>query len=262
VRRVIGRALGVVVPLLMLLAPRTARAQDAFEIQVYDAETAPPGDTGFELHVNSALVGVTTLSPEGELPSQRVTHLTLEPHVGLLPWCEAGGYLQAAIRPDGTFDYAGVKLRFKMRVPRRLHNLIGLALNLELSSLPRTYEATQLGSELRPVIDLEWRRLYASVNPIIGIDFESTLAGHPQLEPAATILIRILPQWTAGLEYYGAYGPIDHPFPAASQIHRLFVVTNVEHKWFAFHIGAGYGFTAGDKWIVKSILSFDLASPH
>ena len=252
----IGRALGVVV--LLLLLPRAARAQDAFEIQVYDAETAPRGDTGFELHVNNAVVGVQQPSPEGELPSQRVTHLTLEPHVGLARWCEAGGYLQTAIRPDGNFDYAGVKLRFKIRWPRRLRGLVGLALNFELSSVPREYEATQLGSELRPIVDVEWRRIYAAVNPILGIDFEGALAGHPQLQPAATVLLRALPGWQLGLEYYGAYGAIDHPAPAGEQVHRLFVVSTFEHKWFGFHIGAGYGFAAGDKWIIKSIFSFDL----
>ena len=68
---------------------------------------------------------------------RHVSHLTLEPHLGLAHWCEIGGYLQAAIRADGTMDYAGVKLRWKMRVPHRLvHDIIGLALNLELSIVP------------------------------------------------------------------------------------------------------------------------------
>jgi hypothetical protein len=253
---VLVRACAFVV--LLVSFPRAARAQDAFEIQVYDAETAPPGDSGFELHVNSALVGVRQRSPEGELPTERVTHVTLEPHVGLARWCEAGGYLQAAIRPDGTFDYAGVKLRFKMRVPHRLRGLVGLALNLELSSVPPQYEATQLASELRSIIDFEWRRLYAAINPIIGIDFTGVLAGHPQLQPAATVLVRALRGWQLGLEYYGAYGAIDRPAPVAAEVHRLFVVSTFEYKWFGFHVGAGYGFTAGDKWILKSIFSVDL----
>jgi hypothetical protein len=250
------RGLGVAV--LLLWSVGVARAQDAFEIQVYDAETAPRGDAGFELHVNNALVGVTSTSPEGELPSQRVTHLTLEPHIGLARWCEAGGYLQAAIRPDGGFDYAGVKLRFKMRVPRRLGGLVGLALNLEVSSVPHAYEANELGSELRSIVDLAVGRFYFSINPIIGIDFEGALAGHPQFQPAATALVRVLEGWQLGLEYYGAYGAIDHPAPVADEVHRLFVVSTFEHRWFGFHVGAGYGFAAGDKWIIKSIFSFDL----
>ncbi len=250
----------LVVVLLLLAVPDAARAQDAFEIQVYDAATAPPGDFGFELHVNNVLSGVRTSSPQGELPSNHVTHLTLEPHLGLAPWCEAGAYFQVAVRPDGELDYAGVKLRFKIRIPRRVRGLLGFALNFELSSVPESYEATGLGGEVRPVLDLQWRRLYFAINPIFGFDFRGPLAGHPQLQPAATVLVRVLPGWSLGVEYYGAFGAIDRPLAPPAEVHRLFAVSTFEHKWLGFHVGAGYGFSAGDKWILKAIFSVDLGS--
>ena len=253
-----GRA--AVVAIVVLGIARAAAAQDPFEIQVYDSDTAPPGDVGFEVHLNYFPAGVRAPSPEGELPTDHVTHLTLEPHVGLAPWCEAGSYFQTALRPDGSFDFAGVKLRFKARVPRRLGNVVGLALNVELSSVPRTYEAVGLGAELRPIVDAIYGRWYASVNPIIGIDFRGPDAGRPQLEPAATVLVRVVEGWQMGVEYYGAYGPIDRPLPLDDQVHRLFVVTNFVHRWFAVHVGGGYGLGAGERWIVKSILSFDLGA--
>lgn len=250
------RAAAIAVSLCAL--GRAAAAQDAFEIQVYDAETAPPGATGLEVHLNHVAAGATARSPDGELPTDRVTHLTLEPHVGLWRWCEAGAYFQTALRPDGTLDFAGVKLRLKARLPRRLRGRVGLALNGELSAVPRAYEATGLGGELRPIVDVDWRRLYAALNPIIGIDFFGKDAGHPQLQPAATVLFRLVDNWQIGVEYYGAYGPIDRPHAVADQVHRLFVVTSLQHRWFGLHVGGGYGFGAGDRWIVKSILSFDL----
>jgi hypothetical protein len=240
---------------------RVAAAQDAFEIQVYDAETAPPRDVGLEVHLNYFASGVTTTSPEGELPTDRVAHLTLEPHVGLARWCEAGAYFQTALRPDGGFDYAGVKLRLKTRVPRRVgRGLVGLALNGELSAVPRIYEPTGLGGEIRPIVDVAWRRLYASVNPILGFDFFGADAGHPQLEPAATVLVALAEGWQMGAEYYAALGPIDRPLPPEKQVHRLFVVATVTHAWFGVHVGAGYGLAAGEKWIAKAILSFDFAT--
>jgi hypothetical protein len=254
------RALAIVVIVCGLA--RAAAAQDAFEIQVYDSEIAAPGDVGVEVHLNYVAVGDSAMSPSGELPSDHVTHLTLEPHVGLARWCEAGAYFQTALRPDGSFDYAGVKLRLKTRVPRKLaRGLVGLALNFELSAVPRTYEATGLGGELRPVVDVAWKRLYASINPIVGFDFFGADAGHPQLEPAATVLISVMEGWAMGVEYYAALGPIDRPVPASEQVHRLFVVTTLSHKWFGLHVGGGYGFAAGDKWIAKAILSFDLSRP-
>jgi hypothetical protein len=240
---------------------RAAAAQDAFEIQVYDSETAPPRDFGLEVHLNYVAAGVTATSAAGELPSDRVAHLTLEPHVGLASWAEAGAYFQTALRSDGGFDYAGVKLRLKTRVPRKLaRGLVGLALNFELSSVPRTYEATGLGGELRPIADVAWKRLYASVNPILGFDFFGADAGHPQLEPAATLLVSVVEGWAMGVEYYAALGPIDRPLPSDKQVHRLFAVATVTYQWLGVHVGGGYGFAAGDKWIAKAILSFDLAS--
>src|SRR5262249_37592255 len=148
-----------VVALVLMAAP--ARAQDRFEIQVYNSETAPPGDFGVEHHINVIAQGRTTVV-DGELPTDRVLHLTFEPHIGLAVWCGAGASLQPAVRPDVTFDYAGVKLRYKARIPRRLRGLVGLALNLELSSVPEIYEATRLGAEVRPIIDVQWKRLWAS----------------------------------------------------------------------------------------------------
>jgi hypothetical protein len=239
----VRRALAVSI----LLCARVAFAQDAFEIQVYDSETAPPRDVGVEIHLNY-------------VPDDRVSHFTLEPHVGLASWCEAGAYFQTALRADGGFDYAGVKLRLKTRVPRRLgRGLVGLGLNGELSAVPRTYEATGLGGELRPIVDVAWKRLYASVNPILGFDFFGADAGHPQLEPAATVLVSLVEGWAMGAEYYAALGPIDRPLPAAEMVHRLFVVATVTHAWWGVHVGAGYGFGAGEKWIAKAILSFDLS---
>lgn len=253
-----GRAAAVI--LVVLGLARVAAAQDAFEIQVYDAETAPPGDTGFELHVNHFVAGTRAASPDGELASDHVTHLTLEPHVGLLAWCEAGAYFQAALRPDGRLDFAGVKLRFKARLPRRLRGLVGLALNGELGSVPRAYEAARLGIELRPIVDVAYGRFYASLNPIVGFDLFGADAGHPALEPAATVLVRVIGEWQLGVEYYGAYGPLDRPLPREAQAHRLFVVTDFAHRWFGVHLGGGYGFSGGERWIVKAILSFDIAA--
>ena len=253
------RALAIVVVLSAM--PHVAAAQDAFEIQVYDVETAPPRHVGLEVHVNYVASGVTSTSPDGQLPTDRVTHLTLEPHVGLARWCEAGAYFQTALRPDGSFDYAGVKMRLKTRLPRRVgRGLVGLGLNGELSAVPRVYEATGLGGELRPIVDVAWRRLYASVNPILGFDFFGADAGHPQLEPAATLLVSLAEGWAMGAEYYAALGPIDRPLPSDKQVHRLFVVATVAYRWFGLHVGAGYGLAAGEKWIAKAILSFDFAT--
>jgi hypothetical protein len=237
--------------LLAVALARPARAQDAFEIQVYDSETARPGESGLETHANVNAIGVRETSAEGALPTHLVTHLTFEPHIGLCRFCEAGAYFQTAIRPDGRFDYAGVKLRFKVRTPRLARGHVGLALNVEWSSVPREYEPARMAFELRPIADVRWRRLYASVNPIVGFSVFGAGAGVPDFDPAATVLVNVAGPVELGAEYYGAIGS----GPASEQVHRLFGVASVVFARWGLQVGAGYGFVAGERVIVKAIVS-------
>jgi hypothetical protein len=210
---------------LLLAAP--ARAQDDFEIQVYDAETAAVGQSGFELHLNTG--------------GDDYSHFTLEPHVGLLGWLEAGAYLQTQLLPDGSFEYAGVKLRLKARVPRRLRGF-GLALNVEWSAEPG--QMGGMGGELRPIVDFQWRRLYLAVNPIVSFDF----SGSVDFEPAVKLGIKVIEPLWVGAEYYAA---------AVSGVQRILGVIDVVYGRVGLNLGAGYSF-GDDKWLVKAIVGLQI----
>lgn len=248
----------LLVLLLACLAPTPAAAQDRFEIQVYDADTAARGDFGLELHANFSPAGTTTRSPDGELPTDHSFHFALEPHIGLTRWLELGGYLQAAANTGGRFDFGGVKLRAKVRVPFRIRGVLGLALNGELSYVPALYEANVYGSEIRPILDVEWRFLYFSINPIVGIDLAGPLAGRPQFEPAARLSFRLPRGVAIGPEYYAALGPVTGFLPLAEQVHRLFGVIDYERGRFSAEAGLGYGLAGGERWIIKLILGANL----
>lgn len=245
--------------ILVLLAARQVRAQDAFEIQVYDSDTAPSGETGLELHTNYFGESTAAGAPQAASPD-RGFHLTFEPHLGLTDWAELGAYLQTAVRPDGGYEYAGAKLRFKARLPRRLAGDIGLALNTEVSALPRAFSDSRFGAELRPIVDVRVGRVYLAVNPILGFDLEGSLAGRPQLEPAAKAELMLLNDRVGlGVEYYGAIGPVDAPLDASQQVHRLFGVVDLPQvaagpMQLGLNLGVGHDLGAGDAWIVKSIL--------
>jgi hypothetical protein len=236
------RALLLAIPLLLFSRP--ARAQDPFEIQVYDSETAPPLEPGIEVHFNYVAQG-TRLGGPGP-------HLTFEPHLGLTEWSEVGAYLQTAFLPDGSYDFGGVKARFKARLPRRLAGQVGLALNAELSALPAAFTESRFGAELRPIADLQIEHAYFSINPIVDIDFQGALAGHPQFEPAAKAEVTLHEdQLGLGFEYYGSTG--------SSPNHRLFAVVDLMQLTagptrVALNLGAGYGLAGDEKWTLKSIL--------
>jgi len=240
--------------LLVLCASLAAKAQDRFEIQVYDSEVAEAGHFGLELHSNYVVTGSKGTSPEGELATQHVLHTTLEPHLGVFGWGELGGYLQGALRPGGSFDYAGVKLRFKAKWPEKFFDeALGLSINFELSRVPGAYEPNLWGSEVRPAIDLRLGPLYGSFNPIIGTDLQGALAGRPQFEPAFKLALFARPELSFGGEYYAALGPIDSFLPAAQQNHRLYGVVDFASDYFDFNLGVGRGFGSAEPWVAKAI---------
>jgi hypothetical protein len=262
--RAIGRTLAMGL-LLVAAAARPAAAQDAFEIQVYDAETAPKWHPGIETHFNYDISGLKEPASPGLLPTDHVFHLTFEPHLGLASWCEAGFYVQTALHPDGTFRYAGFKGRFKARVPFRILKVLGLALNTELAVIPSIYETSRVGAELRPIADLKLSVFYLAVNPIIGFDFEGADAGRPLFEPAAKAAIWVVPSFLAlGGEYYGFIGPLNAPLPRSQQVHRLFAAVdlalNLKVVQLNLNVGVGYGLAAGEPWIAKAILGMEFGS--
>src|SRR5260370_32889597 len=123
--------------LCVLLADRPARALDTFEIQVYDGTANAVGVPAVELHLNDWATGRRTATAP-ELPLNSHFHATLEPSVGLFPFWERGAYLQSSLPADGTFDYAGTKLRSKFVTPRGWNARWRLGFNLELSYRPTT----------------------------------------------------------------------------------------------------------------------------
>ncbi len=228
--------------LAIFAVPRPARAQDEFEIQVYDVETAPEGEPGIELHLNQHLI---RMQPDA-------THLTFEPHYGLHDWAELGGYFQTSLTTTGELAYAGVKLRTKLRAPHRLwDDRIGLAINFEISDVPRQFEPNQWGSEIRPIAELRSGPLYASVNPIIDTDLAGDLAGHPQLEPAAKLAYVASDTAMVGVEAYAAFGPVD---ALGGGVDRGFVTLDVRGRLWDLNVGIGASHGSQDHPIGKLIV--------
>ena len=232
--------LGIVIAIACV--SRVAWAQDEFEIQVYDVEVALRGEVGLETHVNQHLIDAA--------PDE--THVTFEPHYGLTDWAELGGYFQTALSTTGDLAYAGVKLRLKLRWPRRVwEDRLGLAVNGEVSVVPARFEPNEWGSEIRPIIDLEIGRLYASINPIVTTDLHGSLAGHPQLEPAAKLTVKARTTLAIGVEAYGAFGPVDDL--GSEDVTRVFGVVDLTGSWWDLNLGAGWAWGTTDHPIAKLI---------
>ena len=247
----------------VLLVPSAARAVDPFEIQVYDAGIAPPGQVGIELHINTVVSGHHDADPP-ELPSHHQSHFTAEGSIGILSWWELGAYLQTALLPDGSFRYAGSKLRTKFGLPARATSPLHLAVNMEIARLPAEFDGDRWGAEIRPIAT--WTsaggRAYVSVNPIVDVSLAGPGRGDaPSFEPAATVLYVVDGLASFGLEYYanlGNLGSIGDWLRASRQEHYLYEVINVlRWKRLELNAGVGEGLTEGsNRFVAKMIVGF------
>jgi hypothetical protein len=237
--------------LALALAPRAARALDAFEIQVYDGTANPAGVPGVELHANGVASGQTT-APPPELPPNHQVHLTLEPSFGVTSWWELGGYLQTALLDTGAYDFAGVKLRSKLVTAPAWWARGRLGLNVEVSWLPARFEAERWGLEMRPIVAWEVARLRFAVNPIVDV---SLTGGAVTFEPAALALFELPGVASAGIEYYAALGALTGFAALRDEEHYLFEVVNVlVVRNFEINAGVGQGLTAASNALVGKVI--------
>ncbi len=243
--------------LCAVLADRRARALDTFEIQVYDGTANAVGVPAVELHLNDWVTGHRTASAP-ELPLNSQFHATLEPSFGLFPFWELGAYVQSALRADGSFDYAGAKLRSKFVTPPGWDAHWRLGFNVELSYVPATDDRDRWAAELRPIVAWQDARWLFAFNPIV----DQSLAGDgasdgPSFEPAFKAA-RSLGLFALGFEYYGSLGPIAAPLRLADQAHYLYEVVDwlsVDHVEINAGIGEGLT-TASAGIVVKAILGY------
>jgi hypothetical protein len=204
---------------------------------------------GFELHANAFAL------------DSRELHFTLEPHVGLASWCEAGMYFTTALALGGRFDFAGVKARFKVRWPEKLGGVVGLALNQEVAFGGGTFDDSGVEWELRPVIDADFSRVYLSLNPIIATVLTGPGAGEASFEPALKGAVKLIEGLSLGLEYYTNLGPLPRLAPLAQQTHRLFAALDAELRvgsaTLELNLGVGTSLVGPDPLIVKLIFAAD-----
>jgi hypothetical protein len=194
-----------------------------------------------------------------ELAPHHQSHFTLEPSIGITDWWEVGAYLQSTLLPDGSFEYAGNKLRTKFVLPGRADSPFRWGVNLEVSRIPERYDRNRWGSEIRPIAT--WTSpggaVYTSVNPILDLPLSGPDRNEaPSFEPAVTICYVLPGLLSVGVEYYASFGPIGSWLPASAQEHYLFEVVNVlRWKRLELNAGVGEGLTdASNGFVAKMIV--------
>ena len=240
--------------IIIVLTASAIRAQDPFEIQVYEYETVPKGMWNLETHMN--YIGRGTKTFEGTVaPTNNQSHLTFELTRGVTDQFEMAGYLVLAYRPGGGFEYAGVRLRPRVSLPKSWHLPVDVSISGEFGFPHRTYEDNAVTFEFRPIIEKKFGRLQLDFNPTLAraLRGPGTKDGW-EFEPATRFAWETTKKLDLSLEYYGATGPLGHPLLGREQVHQFYPGWDLKlSENIVWNFGIGVGVThSGNRLVYKS----------
>jgi hypothetical protein len=247
--------------ILFVCCVSEVRAQDSFEVQVYESEIVPKNHSELDVHTLFVQRGGSTW--EGTVaPSDKQAHLAFEFTRGISEEFELGGYLLFAHRPGEGTEYAGFRLRPRVRAPDAWGSPVGLSLSVEIGFPQLLYEPNHVTLEIRPIIDKKVGRWRLSVNPDLTFAFDGPGAKEGMgLEPELMIAYDAVPdQLMLMVEYFTALGPAHHLLPSDEQAHLIY--PQIEYSFseaLTVNAGVGLGLTdASDSftWAVRLMLSF------
>ena len=158
-----------------MIVPGSARAQDPFEIHVYEYEELQPGQFTLEQHLN--YVGIGTKTSNGTLaPTNDQIHFTHELTSGITPQFSMGFMLLAGRIPSSGLEYAGWRVLPHFYAPESWHLPLKLGLVAEFSFQGTRYEQNSRRVEIRPILEKDFGRFQVDVNPV----FERALRGRSE----------------------------------------------------------------------------------
>jgi hypothetical protein len=239
-------------------APRAARAQGNYEIQVYPYETVEPGHTMVELHSNFTFQGSKSTT-DGTYPTNHQLHETIEITHGFTDWFETGFYIFTSAHNGQGVDWVGDHIRPRFRIPPKWKWPVGLSLSNEIGYQRAKYSADTWTWEMRPIIDKQINKWYFSFNPTFDKSFHGPSVHQGFVfSPNVKISYDFTKKITGGIEYYGALGPATEFEPIRLQEHQIVpaIDLNLSPKW-EINFGLGVGVTAStDHLIAKTIIGY------
>jgi hypothetical protein len=228
------------------------RAQDPFEIHVYQYESLEPGRFTLEQHLNYVAIGSKT--PSGTVaPSNDQFHMTYELTGAITENTSFGVMLLSAARPGGSgLEYAGWRFLPHLYAPKSWGLPVDLGFVAEFSFQKTAFEENSRRAELRPIVEKSFGSVQVTANPV----FERALKGPGVregwgFEPALRVGYQGLVRFAPSLEYYSATGP--------ARVHQFYAGGDWKlSKNLLWNLGVGVGAThAGDRLVVKSRMEFE-----
>ncbi|MHB8416921.1 MAG: hypothetical protein ACYDCL_02525 [Myxococcales bacterium] len=243
----------------LALAAGSARAQDPFEIQVYDAQVLGYGEAMEELHVISK--PSVTVPPPGAPRDPGLFHLAAEPQLGLGRHLETAFYVESSLWPDGSLHVSGGKLRLKWKLWFSDDWPVQLAVNGEVGNVDPNSDVYVWSGEIRPILEMHpFGRCRLFVNPSVDVPLGHDWRVGPQFEPQGKLNCEVLWGIAPGVEYYSGLGPLVDWLPLPQESHYLFYTLDV-YRWPKVEINVGLGqplTLASGPWTLNANLGLEL----
>ena len=240
------------------------RAQDTFEIQVYEYDTVPKGMWNLETHIN--YVGQGTKTYEGTVaPTNNQFHLTYELTRGITDYFEMAGYLVLAHRPGSdALEYVAWRARPRVRLPKSWHLPVDISMSGEVGFPRKAYEEASTTLELRPIVEKIVGKWQFDVNPTVGRALRGLGPKDWDFEPGVRVAYAASKFFEPSLEYYGATGPVFGPLPRSEQAHLFYPGCDLHFSEnVVWNLGIGVAATpAGNQLTYKMRIGWLFAKPR
>ena len=248
-RRLVLRSVGLLGVLGLISQPLSA--QERFDIAVYPYATAQRGEWELEGLLNFSSRGTGAF--DGKVAqTQGQWRFAAEVTRGITDHWELTGYLLGAQTPGLGLEYAGWRLRSRMRAPESWRFPVKLGFNVEYETARPAFSESARTLELTPTLERRFGRVQVLANPTL----ERDLAGPEhewEFEPRARVGVDVARRLTLGFEYYGA-------FLEAEKFHQVYPTADLRlGDDISWHLGVGFGSaSAGDRLVFKTAFEVPL----
>ena len=231
--------------LVALLFAAPLGAQERFDIAVYPYATAHRGEWEMEALLNYASRGTSAF--DGSVaPTNGQWRFAGELTRGITDHWEVSAYVLGAQVPAFGLEYAGWRMRSRLRAPESWRLPFKLGFSAEFETARPTFSESPQTLELTGILERQLGRVQLMLDPT----FERDLKGPEhewEFEPRARVAHHVSRTVTLGLEYYGAFAETETK-------HQIFPTADFRlGDDLALHLGVGFGTkTAGDRLVFKT----------
>ncbi len=214
------------------------------------------GELTFTVHANYTPRGRTKADFAGGIVPNQALNCVTEWGYGLFDWWELGAYAPFVVTLDGrgqaTID--GAKLRSLFVSPHAAERTLFYGINFELSYNRPQWALHPWQLEVRAILGLHLGGWELVVNPIFDLGLARAA---PDFAPCVRAAYSPNRTWSAGVELYEDFGPVDHGARPADQLQELFLVVDHTSEHLELELGLGFGLTraGSDPLLLKMILT-------